>query len=48
MCCLQEMRWGGLGYGILGLGGRRYKLRWSGKGDGVCGAGVMYDEGGTV
>ena len=37
MCCLQEVRWRGQGYRMLGMKGRRYKLLWSGKGDSVGG-----------
>ena len=44
MCCLQEVRWSGLGARILGMKGRRYKLWWSRKGDRVCGVGVMVKE----
>ena len=39
MCCLQQVRWRGMGDRMMGMKGRRYKLWWSGKGDG--GVGVM-------
>ena len=44
MCCLQEVRWRGLGARMLGIKGRRYGLWWSGKGDGVGGVGDMVKE----
>ena len=25
VCCMQEVRWRGLGFGVLGMDGRRYK-----------------------
>ena len=44
VCCLQEVRWRGLGARMLGMKGRRYKLWWSGKGDGVGGVGATVNE----
>ena len=41
MCCLQEVKWRGLGARMLGIEGRRHRLWWSGKGDGVGGVEVM-------
>ena len=31
VCCLLEVRWRGLGVGMLEMKGRGYKLWWSGK-----------------
>ena len=44
MCCLQEERWTGYGFRMLGMVGRRYKFWWSGKWDGVGVVGVMVKE----
>ena len=44
MCCVQEVRWRGLGFGVLGMEGRRYKLWWSGKRGGIDGVGVTVKE----
>ena len=44
MCCLQEVRWRGLGARMLGMKGRRYRLWWSGKKDGIGSVRAMVKE----
>ena len=44
VCCLQEVRWGGVGSRMLGMKGRKCKLWCSLNGDGVGGVGVMVKE----
>ena len=44
VCCLWEVRWRGLGGGMLSMKGTKYKLWLSGRGDVVDDVGVMVKE----
>ena len=41
MCCLQEVRWRGLGAQFVGCRDRRYKLWWSGNDDNIGRVGIL-------
>ena len=44
ICCIQEVRWRGMGLKLLGSLGRRFKLWWSGNEDKIGGVGILFRE----
>ena len=44
VCCIQEVRWKGLGARFVGTLGRRYQLWWSGNDAGFGGVGILVKE----
>ena len=41
ICCIQEVRWRGMGSKFLGSLDRRFKLWWSGNEDKIGGVGIL-------
>ena len=44
ICCIQEMRWRGMGSKFVGSLDRRFKLWWSGNEDKIGGVGILVRE----
>ena len=44
ICCIQEVRWRGMGSKFVGSSGRRFKLWWSGNEDKIGGVGILVRE----
>ena len=44
ICCIQEVRWRGMGLKSVGSSGRRFKLWWSGNEDKIGGIGILVRE----
>lgn len=44
MCCVQEVRWRGIGARYMGAQNRRYKMWWSGNDSGTGGVGILVKE----
>ena len=44
VCCIQEVRWKGLGARFVSTLGQRYKLCWSGNDAGSVGVGSLVKE----
>ena len=44
ICCIQEVRWRGMGSKFVGSSGRRFKLWWSDNEDKIGGVGILVRE----
>ena len=44
ICCIQEVRWRGMGSKFVGSLDRRFKLWWSGNEDKIGGVGILVRE----
>ena len=44
ICCIQEVRWRGMGSKFVGSSGKRFKLWWSGNEDNIGGVGILVRE----
>ena len=44
ICCIQKVRWKGMGSKFVGSSGRRFKLWWSGNEDKIGGVGILVRE----
>ena len=44
ICCIQEVRWRGMGLKSVGSSDRRFKLWWSGNEDKIGGVGILVRE----
>ena len=42
ICCIQEVRWRGMGSKSVGSSGRKLKLWWSGNEDKIGGVGILW------